>query len=303
VADDECDFLSGLSQAEVLFMRAFPFDLGRAPRLRWVQFASAGVNRLLSHPIMRSNVVLTTTSGIHATPVAEYVLATTLAFFRHFPRMWEMQRRKQWPADMWHCGGEELRGKTVGIVGYGSIGQEVARLCNAVGMGIVATKRQLKQERDNKHSGTGLGDPGGALVDGWFPRADLHSMLSECDVLVLCVPLTAETKGMIGEAELRAMKPDAYLVNVSRGAVLDERALVQALKEGWIAGAGLDAFTVEPLPEDSALWELENVIITPHMCALTPQLRERGIEVFCENLRRYLSEEPLLNVVDKELGY
>jgi phosphoglycerate dehydrogenase-like enzyme len=303
MAEEGSTFLQALGRAEVMFMRPFPFDLSRAPRLRWIQLASAGLNRLLGHPIMDSDVIVTTTSGIHATPIAEYALASMLAFFRRFPEMWGAQRQREWPANVWHFAGQELRGKTVGIVGYGSIGQEVARLCHAFGMRILATKRRLDQQRPNRFSIAGLGDPEAAFVDAWFSRMDMAALLRECDVVVICVPLTAETRGMIGAPELRAMKSTAYLLNVSRGAVLDEPALLQALKEGWIAGAGLDTTVEEPLPADSELWDMENVILTPHISALTPQLRVRGVELFCENLRRYLKGLPMLNVVDKEVGY
>ena len=242
---------------------------------------------------------------MHAINIGEYVFASILAWTRHLPELFDLQRKKQWPSDRWTCcQPTELRGSTVGIVGYGSIGREVARLAKAFGMRVLAVKR--RSESAGEHGAfelAGLGDPAGVLPDALYGPEQLREMLAQCDFVVLAVPLTQETRGMIGEAELRAMKPAAYLVNIARGEVCDEAALIHALQDKWIAGAGLDVFTQEPLPETSPLWTLPNVILTPHISGFTPHYEQRAVDIFCENLRRYIAGQPLLNLVDKSAGY
>jgi len=289
---------------EVLYTFYLPADLSRAPKLKWVQMHAAGVDSLLDHPIMKSDVLLTTTSGIHATPIAEYVFASILAFNRRVPQMLYYQSRREWPQGRWNLFARpELRDSTLGIVGYGSIGREVGRIAGCFGMRVVAIKRSVSQMRDVGYAVQGTGDREGALLDRAFPPERLSEMLSLCDYVVVAVPLTPETRKLIGEAELRAMKPSAYLVNISRGGTVDEAALIRALREGWIAGAGLDVFEEEPLPSDSPLYDLENIILSPHVSGFTLRYDERASDLFAENLRRYLAGEPLLNLVDKARGY
>jgi phosphoglycerate dehydrogenase-like enzyme len=184
-----------------------------------------------------------------------------------------------------------LRSKTVGIVGLGHIGREVARLAKAFGMRVVATRRSARQSQRARY------------VDRLFAPDQLLQLLSESDFVVLTLPLTKETHKIIGEAELRSMKPTAYLINVARGQVVDEEALARVLEEHRIAGAGLDVFTREPLPADSRLWKLPNVIISPHIAGYMENYSEQATAVFCENLRRYLGGKRLINVVGKERGY
>ncbi len=293
------------AQMEVLYtFNALP-QPEQAPRLRWVQLNSAGANHILEHPLFASDVTFTTASGLHAINIGEYVLASILAWSRHLPELLDFQRRGQWPSNRWACcQPAELRGATIGIVGYGSIGREVGRLAKAFGMRVLALKRNAPVASVR---GTfeldGLGDPQGALPDCLYGPDQLCEMLAQCDYVVLAVPLTPETRSMIGEAELRAMKPTTYLVNIARGEVCDEPALIRALQEKWIAGAGLDVFAQEPLPPDSPLWQLPNVILTPHISGFSPNYEQRAADIFCENLRRYLAGQPLLNVVDKITGY
>ena len=289
---------------EVLYTVYLPANLSRALRLQWVQMHAAGVDHVLDHPIMKSDMLLTTASGIHATPIAEYVFASVLAFNRRVPRMLHYQSRREWPQGRWNLfASPELRGSTLGIVGYGSIGREVGRIARCFGMRVVATKRSVSQMRDVGYAVQGLGDREGVLLDEAFPPDRLSEMLSLCDYVVVAVPLTPETRKLIGEAELRAMKPSAYLVNISRGGTFDEGVLIRALQEGWIAGAGLDVFEEEPLSSDSPLYDLENVILSPHVAGFTLCYDERASDLFAENLRRYLEGEPLLNLVDKVRGY
>lgn len=293
-----------LGEVEVLYTYYADFDPALAPRLKWIQLYSAGVDHLLDKPVMSSDILITTTSGIHAIPIAEYVFASVLSFSRQFPRLLKYQLRREWPRGRWdEFLGEELRGKTMGIIGYGSIGREVGRLAKCFGMRVLALKRAPSRRADSGYVVMGAGDPAGTIPDAIYPPEELCEMVSQCDVVVIALPLTVETKGFVGNDALRAMKPTAYLVNISRGDVVDEEALIQTLRERRIAGAGLDVFHQEPLPSDSPLYALENVILTPHISAVTRAYDDRATALFAENLRRYLRGEELLNVVDWERGY
>ncbi len=276
---------------------------GQAPNLRWVQLLSAGADHAVEHPALGPDVRVTTASGIHAINIGEYVLALMLAWGHHLPALFDHQRRKVWPEGRFSLFvPQEQRGATLGIVGYGSIGREVGRLACAFGMRVLALQRD-SDPVDHGYVIPGVGDPQGWIPASFYQPRELRTMLSECDYVVLAVPLTETTRHLIGADELRAMKPLAFLINVSRGDVINGAALVQALQEGWIGGAGLDVFSQEPLPADSPLWEMENVILTPHIAGFTPHYHERAADVFAENLRRYLSDQPLLNQVDWSRGY
>ncbi len=277
-----------LSQAEVIFGLRLPQNVvARAPRLKWIQTMSAGVDRFLDTEMVESPVILTNVSGIHATPIGEFVLGLMLMFAKNAPLHFQLQQKKQWkrlPPSI-------LRSKTVGIVGLGSIGKEVARLAKAFGMRVLATRRSAKREGRARN------------VDIMLPSSQLCRLLAESDFVVLAVPVTPETNKLIGEKELRAMKSTAYLINISRGEIVDEEALIHALDEHWIAGAGLDVFATEPLPTDSRLWELPNVIFSPHIAGGMVDYATRATERFVENLERYVDGRTLLNVVDKKRGY
>ena len=296
--------LTASPETEVLYTFHLPPDaLDIAPGLRWLQLHSAGANHIQGHPIMDSDIEITTVSGIHATPIAEYVFASMLAHRWRVPMWTHCQRQGKWPAGRWNLYARpELRGTTLGIVGYGSIGREVGRLGRAFGMRVLALRRSTDRAKHG-YAVEGTGDPAGAIPERFYSPDALHEMLSECDYVVVTLPLTPETTHFIGPAELRVLKPTAYLVNISRGAVIDEQALVQALRDGSIAGAGLDVFEQEPLPSESPLWDLENVLISPHVAGFTPHYNERATALFAQNLHRYLTGEPLLNKVDKARGY
>ena len=285
-ADVELDSL--LREAEVIYGLRFPQNiLERAPRLKWVQTSSAGVDTLLDTKLWQSDVILTTTSGIHVIPMREHVLGMMLMFVRHAPIYFVNKQRKVWKQDL----PDQLCGKTLGVVGLGKVGEGIARAAKAFDMRVVATRRHVTEQETS------------AAVDTLYPADKLLEMLGESDFVVVTVALTKETQKLIGERELRAMKPTAYIINIARGSVIDEAALTKALKEKWIAGAGLDVFEKEPLPQNSELWTLPNVIITPHVAGLMPDYNARAMEVFCENLRRYLAGQPLLNVIDRTRGY
>jgi phosphoglycerate dehydrogenase-like enzyme len=289
---------------EIFYGMIPPRDLSRAPRLKWVQLHSAGINHLTNHPILQGDVLVTTASGIHATPIGEFAIALMLALARKIPTMTRKQDRAEWPKGKWNLLlGTELRGKTLGVVGYGSIGREVGRIATrGFAMRVLALTRG-GDKRDRGYHEPGVGDPDGTLPDAWFTRAQLLDLLAQSDFVLIATPLTDETRGMIGARELRAMKPTAFLVNIARGTIVDEAALVRALKENWLAGVGLDVFEKEPLPADSELWKLENALISPHVSGATRHYDERAVELFCENLRRYLCGEYLLNLVDTTKGY
>lgn len=289
---------------EVLYTFHLPDDvLEPAPRLRWVQLHSAGADHLLGRPAMHSDLLITTSSGIHATPIAEYVMASILAYRWQVPRWTACQREARWPSGRWDLYARpELRGSTLGIIGYGSIGREVGRLGQAFGMRVLALRRSAGRAEQG-YAVEQTGDPEGTIPERFYPPEALHEMLAECDYVVVALPLTPETHHLLGEAEFKAMKPSAYLVNVARGPIVDEAALIRALREGWIGGAGLDVFEQEPLPADSPLWQLENALISPHVAGFTPRYDERAADLFAQNLRRYLEGLPLLNLVDKTRGY
>lgn len=290
------EFRSRLKEAEILCAYWLPNDWhALAPNLRWLQCSSAGVDGLVPTGILDadSGVIVTTAVGINTIPIGEYVFGSMLMFNRTWPEMVRLQDKHIWPRSVnWYrLGGSELTDTTLGIVGLGSIGRRVAQLGRAFGMRIVATRRSAHE---------GERDPD---VDELYPTSHLHEMLHESDYVVLSVPLTLETDGMIGEDELRAMKSNAYLVNIARGRVIDEAALIRALQEGWIAGAGLDVAAEEPLPSSSPLYSMPNVIITPHISGVSNRYGERLTALFADNLRRYCQGEPLRNRYEPERGY
>jgi len=288
-------------RVEVLYTISAIPDPARVPDLRWVQLHSAGVNHVRGTPLWASDVTITTASGIHAPTIAEYVLMMMLAFAHRLPRMIYYQGQGEWPSQRWRkFVPQELRGATVGILGYGSIGREIGRLAHAFGMRVLGTRRGIASE-STMYELPGLA--AGYEPDRLYPPDQLAEMLPECDYVALTVPYTSATHHLIDEVALRAMKPTAVLINVARGAVVDETALIRALREGWVAGAALDVFEQEPLPKDSALWTMDNVIISPHVAGFTPDYDDRTTTLFAENLRRYLAGEALLNQVERGREY
>lgn len=296
------------AKTHVLYAGSPPRDLSRAPALRWVQLHMAGVNALADHPLYTETALpLTTTSGVHAATIAEYAVTMLLALAHRVPRMVEWQGRGGWPSDeqRWPLFvPAEVRGATLGIIGYGSIGRELARIAkSAFGMTVLASKRDPRRRIDDGYCLPGTGDPEGRLPDEWLGHAQLDSLLARSDVVVVCAPLTPETRGLIGDAALRRMKPSAYFINVGRGASVDEAALARALRERWIAGAAIDVFAQEPPPAGHPFYGLDNVILSPHVSGFLPSYDEKCSVLFAENLRRYLAGEPLLNLVDRARGY
>lgn len=265
-----------------------------APSLRWLALPSAGADRAvgLSWFGRPGTPTVTTANGVHATPIGEFVFSMMLMWARQWPRILDLQRQGKW-ADRptWSTlTGRELADATLGILGLGAIGRQVAHYGRAFGMRVLATRR----------SASGTSDPD---VDEVIPAERLSELLQRSDYVVVSVPGTPATRHMIGAAQLAQMKPDAFLVNIARGQIVDTDALVAALQHGTIGGAGLDVTDPEPLPESSPLWHLPNVILSPHVSGVTGRYSERFTDLFLDNIRRYRAGEPLRNVVDAERGY
>ena len=286
--EQEARFLEMLGRAEVLF--DFPSGHYRdlpavAPRLRWLQSTSAGIGQMVRRVgLDQTDITFTTASGVHARPLADFCLMAMLMFAKNYQWMERDKKAKRWER---YCG-EELTGKTLAIVGVGRVGQEVARHGKRMNMRVTGMRRSATPVPE---------------VDRLFDRVELHTMLREADFLVLAAPHTPDSEGIIGEAELALLKPSAVLINIGRGALVDEDALIRALQEKRLAGAALDVLREEPPPQDSPLWEMPNVIISPHSASTVTQENARITEIFCDNLRRYLSAQPLRNVLDKKQLY
>lgn len=277
--------------ADVLLANRFsPEYLEFGQSLRWIHSPMAGVNHLLTPTLVKSKIVLTNGAGMNSIPIAEHVFSMLLAFTRRLLTFHDRQKEGRWQQ---MTNSDELYGKTVGIVGYGSIGRAVAQRAKGFDMQVWATKRHPTEP--------GLAaDP---YLDKILAPTELPALLAQSDFVVLSAALTSETKGLIGAQELATMKKSAYLVNIARGQLIDETALLEALEKGIIAGAGLDVVVKEPLPAESPLWKAPNLLITAHSSWNSPYVRGRNIQLFCDNLRRYVGQQPLMNVVDKELGY
>jgi phosphoglycerate dehydrogenase-like enzyme len=294
-------------ETEVLYTWNVLPDPVKVPNLKWIQFGSAGVDPFLDNSLLqKDDLVATTMSGVITGQIAEYILMAMLAFGHKLPKLMRYQRDHKWPkqSEKWEDFlPVELRYSTVGILGYGSIGRQVARLLQPFGGEVLAVKHDVMHPEDTGYIPEGMGDPHGDFFDRLYPMEALHSMLAECDFVVVTLPLTEETRHVLDAAAFEAMKETAYLVNVGRGELIDEQALVEALKDKQFAGAALDVFEEEPLPEDSLLWKMENVIISPHVSGLSAHFRDETLTLFIENLNRYIADLPLYNRVDLSRGY
>jgi phosphoglycerate dehydrogenase-like enzyme len=282
---------------------AFDRILARAPRLSWVHSATSGVERALTASSLERGLVVTNARGVFSRPIAEYVVMMILAVSRRLPQLLELQRERTWqPLE-----GAELRDVTVGIVGLGSIGRAVGALATAFGCRVVAVRRRGGEGTTvAPPEGSGASEstlPGEVMLDRVGGPETLPDLLAESDFIVLAAPLTPDTENMINEETLRLVKPGAWLINVARGRLVDERALLRALRDGPLGGAVLDTFRDEPLPPMSSFYDLPNVIVTPHTAWSSGRVLDRSIELFCDNLGRFARGEPLLNVVDPAAGY
>lgn len=289
--DEERWWRRHLADAEVMF----DFDHTNVstlkdliPKVRWIQGTSTGIGQFVFRTgLIQTPITFTTARGIHAKPLADFVVMAILWFAKDGPRMIRGQTTRHWER---YCG-RDIRGTTVGIVGLGTIGREVARVCQAFGMRVVATKRSVSP---------GAQEPD---IDALVPLSDLHGLLAETDYLVLAVPHTRETEGLIGRRELEALKPGAVLINVARGVIVDEPALIESLRSGHLGGAALDVFAKEPPAQDNPLWSMPNVLVSPHSASTVETENAQLTDLFCDNLKRYLTGRPLVNVLDKERLY
>jgi D-2-hydroxyacid dehydrogenase (NADP+) len=276
--------------AEVLFTHlASPEKLAEAKALRWIQTLGAGVEWLLKPELVaRPDLIITNSSGVHAEQIGEHVFALILALTRRLPRVFALQRERRWDAAPFRENMPTLAGATLGVLGVGAIGEHTAKLGAAFGMRVLGMRRSAAPAPH---------------VERMYAPAELHELLRQSQYIVNALPLTSETRGLIGPAEFAVMRRDAVIINIGRGGTLQTDALVSALRDSSIAGAGLDVTDPEPLPAQHALWEFENVIITPHYSGGRPDYLARVTEIFVDNLRRYAADQTLTNVVDVHAGY
>ena len=283
------DKMREIEDADVFFGFGLkPEMIGRASKLRWIQFSSVGVESVLCPELLNSDIVLTNARGATAINISEHVMSLILAFTRALHISMKNQANKFWE-DFRNLAVLEISGDTLGIIGLGNIGLQVAKRAHAFDMRILAVDPTQTEKPDH--------------VESLWKMDRLHEMLGQSDFVAICCPLTPQTKGMIGTPEFRAMKSTAILVTIGRGQIIDQAALIDALQTREIAGAGLDVTDPEPLPPDSPLWEMDNVIITPHHAGASPKSWERIFNIFCENLQRFVAGESLTNIVDQTRGY
>lgn len=293
LTETRAEFAKELTDADAaLCWGVTPEEFKSARKLSWVHTAAAGVGRNLFPEMVASEVVLTNSSGVHAIPISEHVIGLLLSLSRKLNVAMKLQAERKWREELIVDENDlpgEISGKTMGVIGVGAIGGAVAERAKALGMRVLGIKRDTKKPVPR--------------VDELFPPEQVDRLLEQSDVVVIAAPLTEETRGLISEARLRKMKRTAFLINIARGRIIVQEALIKALKEGWIKGAGLDVFEEEPLPEASELWDLPNAVLTPHVAGATPEYWPRVAKLFAENLRRFLDGKELVNVVNKKLGY
>lgn len=288
VANNQSDALNKVVDADAAYTFVSPEFIRAAKKLRWVQVSSAGVESYLFPELVESDIILTNAKGVYGVHIAEHVMALILSFARTINILIHRQIDEIWESRA-NLPVIEVGGLTLGIIGLGGIGLEVAKSAHALGMRILAVDPTQTSKPD--------------YVEQLCRLDKLHEMLRESDFVAICCPLTPQTRHMMSTEEFKYMKLTAYLINIARGGIVDQEALIKALEAREIAGAGLDVTEPEPLPKGNPLWQMENVIITPHMAGQSPLSGRRIMELLAENLRRFANGESLLNVVDKKLGY
>ncbi len=302
VCETEDEQQKALPQADVLFTRILPRDPSIAPRLRWVHFMWEGVDSM-SGEFRDSDVLLTNSSGAHADQIAEHVFTFILNHARKTRLYMGLQDKGEWLGWWDQPRLDKLRGSTIGIIGYGRIGRAIASVADGFGMKVIVMKRDPSIRSQDGHHLTWCRDPEGQIPEKIVGPEGMTELLSRSDHVVAALPYTRETHQIFGQDQFMAMKNSAFFVNIGRGALVDEDAMVRALERGEIAGAGLDVFEKEPLPPENPLWNMKNVIITPHSSVGGDPAEDQVIDLFCDNLERFLKGEDLLNVVDKKRGY
>jgi phosphoglycerate dehydrogenase-like enzyme len=269
-----------------------PEQFVSARHLKWVHSPAAAVHQLMFPELINSSIILTNSGDVHGPVVAEHAIAVLLALAKRLPQAMHYQRKKEWAQEtLWReqPPPREVAGATVAVIGMGSIGREFITRAKSLGMRVLGI-------RENPEKGL-------SGADAVYTTAQLDAVLPQSDYIVLCTPVTPATAGIINARRLASLKKDSYVINVGRGQLVDESALIEALRNGKIAGAALDVFATEPLPPDSPFWTLQNVLITPHTAAVTDRLWERHYQLIRENLNRLLQGKPLLNEIDKRRGY
>lgn len=296
------DELDG-ADVDILVSEQVPRNLSAWKKLRWVQLLSAGSNQLVGHPIQQTSIPVTTASGTHGVPIAQYVSCAVLMLAHRMPKLLDYQRTQQWPNRL-ALAGQVLRGQTVGIIGYGSIGRECARQLAALGLRVICLKRDPAARRDEGYNAWAeTGDPQGVIPAAWYGPGQLAEFLPQCDFVVVTVPSTPETEGMLGLPQLAMMKRTAQLVVISRGGIVPEKILAEALRSGLLPGAAIDCFEREPLNGPHELFAVPNLLMTPHMSGVYQGFWEVFVGLLVDNLRRFHAGTPLLNAVNHRLGY
>lgn len=291
------------TEVDFLVSEQVPRNLEAWGRLHWVQLLSAGSNQLAGHPIQKTTIPVTTASGTHGVPIAQYVSCATLMLAHRMPQVLQYKETQQWPNRL-ALAGRPLRGQTVGIIGYGSIGRECARQLAAFGLRVLCLKRDPQARQDEGFNAwPGTGDPEGRIPAGWFGPAQLTEFLPQCDYVVVTVPSTPQTEGMLGLAQLALLKRSAHLIVISRGGIVPEPVLAAALRSGLLAGAVIDCYVQEPLNGPHEFFSTPNLIMTPHMSGVFEGFWNLMVDLLAENLRRFLTGAPLLNRVSHRLGY
>ncbi|MFF3438846.1 D-2-hydroxyacid dehydrogenase [Streptosporangium sp. NPDC002721] len=289
-----------LARTDVLYTNtAFPTG-AQAPRLSWVQLDTSGCDHVKGTELWSSGIPITTIGGVSPKPLAEYVLMMILAHAHHLPEIIGLQGRSHWPDLNYRWNRlmpRPIPGSTVGVVGYGRIGKEIGRLAHAFGMRVIGMRRGLPRE------GERFSDSAGEAPAEVTGPEGLHSLLARSDYVVLTVPHTDETHHLLDAEAFDRLKPGAVLINAARGGVVDEEAMLAALRSGRLGYAALDVFAEEPLPESSPFWRESDVLITPHVAGFAPGYHDQVRTLFTENLRRLIAGEPLLNLVDRKAGY
>jgi len=298
----EPDKLDG-ADVDVLITEQIPRNLVAWPKLRWVQLMSAGANQIIGHPVGGTRIPVTTASGCHGVPIAQYITCSALMLAHRMPQLFEFKPSRKWPNRI-ALAAFTLRDRTAGFVGYGSIGRESARQLAALGMRILCCKHNPAIHEDTGFNAwPGTGDPHGELPAAWYGPGQLGEMLPKCDLIVVTVPSTPTTGSLIGARELALLMPSAHLVHVSRGGVVDETALAEALRGGRLAGAVVDCYVREPTPSDHPFFDVPNLVMTPHMSGVYDAFFPAFNRLLRENAMRYATGRPLLNTVNTAAGY
>lgn len=291
------------ADVDILVSDPLPPDPAEWPKLQLVQLLSAGANQVVNHPILKTDIRVATASGLHGVPMAQYVTCTWLMMAHRMTTLLNFKVDRTWP-NRNALAGLPVRGLTAGILGYGSIGRECARQLHALGLRIVCLKRDPARRRDpDFNAWPGTGDPEGTIPVAWYGPDELRQMLPQCDLVVVTVPSTSRTLGMFGRTEFHLLPKGARMIIVSRGGIVEERALAEALCSGHLAGAAVDCFAQEPVPKEHEFFNVPNLIMTPHVSGIYEAYWREMVRLLVENLRRLRLGEPILNQVDPKHGY